>query len=167
MGFQKQIKTAIERSDKWVHQSRQDHLGKIAHHDAEKARNSCLHHPHTANSFQRGFLWAQLEESQKIQCNANANNGIKDPRLSQLQEPSGSISPGPKQLSIGKTDRRSLKTSLEIVLAAWPSSSNVHHARVFHACLRFLWAYKSNLSNFWCWMTQKPSMIWESDLGLA
>lgn len=71
-GFLRQIKTAPERSDKPVHPSRQDHRGMVARYDDTwRASNSCLHHPHTTSPFLRGFLWAQLEESQKIHCNAN------------------------------------------------------------------------------------------------
>lgn len=46
--------------------------GKTALPKEERARNSCtIPYP---SSFQRGFLWAQLEESQEIHCKANANN---------------------------------------------------------------------------------------------
>ena len=114
------------------------------------------------NPFQRGFLWDQLEESQEIHCNANANN-------SQLEEPSGATSPGLKQLFSWSQEkaRGYLKTSLETGLATWLPSSNSHHARAFNTCLLFSWAFCSNLCNFWCWVTQKLSMIWESDLSLA
>lgn len=73
------------------------------------------------NSFQRGFLWVQLEESQEIHCNANANK-------SQLEEPSGATSPGLKQLfSCGQEEARGyLKTSLETGFT-WLPSSNSHH----------------------------------------
>lgn len=113
------VETATERGDKGAHQSRWDHLGKVAHGDEKRVGNSCLHQPRTTSSFQRGFLWAQLEDSQKIQCGANADSWMNEPRFSQLGEASGSSSLGLRQLfSVGREEAKGyLKPGLEPVLA--------------------------------------------------